>query len=118
MPEKDITFHEHMQVHPFHHASSVSPIIHPGGSAGAYSPLQLPSAFVAFHAPSSLGLDHHHAASMNHRSQMPSSAQDHPHTQMHHATQPTQSHDAAVAPRYLWDPTGVAPGFHHPSAHG
>lgn len=43
MPEKEPSYHDQIQVHPFHHAA------HPGVSS--VYPLQFPSAFVAFHTP-------------------------------------------------------------------
>ncbi|XP_055588075.1 transcriptional activator cubitus interruptus [Uranotaenia lowii] len=107
MPEKE-TFHEHMQIHPFHHpghslaaaahhhqslaashglaaaaaAAAVNGTVNPGAGAG-YSPLQLPSAFVAFH------------------SQLPTVEQ-------------RAAHDGRYG---LWDPTGP-PSYHHSTAHG
>ena len=67
MPEKE-TFHDHMPVHPFHHPGHPGhPHHHPGLGAGAngattagYPPLQLPSAFVAFHTQLPTGLDSPH----------------------------------------------------------
>ncbi|XP_049534830.1 transcriptional activator cubitus interruptus [Anopheles darlingi] len=124
MPEKE-TFHEHMQVHPFHHpghplaahhghhphpqaaaaaAAAAAGLSAHGLSAaaaaaaaaasaaaaanGGYGPLQIPSAFVAFHSqlPTAAGLDHQRSP-----------------------------HDG----RYLWDPTGSpsASSFHHHPHH-
>uniref|UniRef100_A0A8D8FJX0 (northern house mosquito) hypothetical protein n=2 Tax=Culex pipiens TaxID=7175 RepID=A0A8D8FJX0_CULPI len=100
MPEKE-TFHEHMQVHPFHHHGhplAAAAHHHPGlaashglaaaaaaanGAGAGYSPLQLPSAFVAFH------------------SQLPSVDQ-------------RSAHDGRYS---LWDPTGP-PSYHHSTSHG
>lgn len=128
MPEKDISFHEQLQVHPFHHHAPTAP--------GTYPSLQFPSAFVAFHTPpaaaaaahvpltgSATLLDHNQqfdmigfsARNVNHRPQIPSTQEHHPHSHMHNAAQPLPTHDPS---RYLWDPTGVASNFHHPSAHG
>ncbi|XP_055632185.1 transcriptional activator cubitus interruptus [Toxorhynchites rutilus septentrionalis] len=105
MPEKE-TFHEHMQVHPFHHPGhplAAAAHHHPGlaashglaaaaaaangaspGGGGGYNPLQIPSAFVAFH------------------SQLPS------------MDQRAAAHDGRYGT--LWDPTGP-PSYHH-SGHG
>ncbi|XP_055530506.1 transcriptional activator cubitus interruptus [Wyeomyia smithii] len=103
MPEKE-TFHEHMQVHPFHHSGhplASAAHHHPGlaashglaaaaaaaangaNPAGGYSPLQIPSAFVAFH------------------SQLPSMEQ-------------RAVHDGRYG---LWDPT-APPAYHHTTPHG
>lgn len=106
MPEKE-TFHEHMQVHPFHHPGhplAAAAHHHPGLAAaaashglaaaaaaangvnpaagGGYGPLQIPSAFVAFH------------------SQLPSMDQ--------------RAHDGRYG---LWDPAGPPP-YHHSASHG
>ncbi|XP_062533394.1 transcriptional activator cubitus interruptus isoform X2 [Armigeres subalbatus] len=106
MPEKE-TFHEHMQVHPFHHPGhplAAAAHHHPGlaaaaashglaaaaaaanganaGVTGGYGPLQIPSAFVAFH------------------SQLPPMDQ--------------RAHDGRYG---LWDPTGPPP-YHHATSHG
>ncbi|XP_065076252.1 transcriptional activator cubitus interruptus-like [Ochlerotatus camptorhynchus] len=109
MPEKE-TFHEHMQVHPFHHPGhplAAAAHHHPGLAAaaashglaaaaaaanganpgGGYGPLQIPSAFVAFH------------------SQLPSMDQ----------RAVAMAHDGRYG---LWDPTGP-PSYHHSTAsHG
>ncbi|XP_058812085.1 transcriptional activator cubitus interruptus isoform X1 [Topomyia yanbarensis] len=104
MPEKE-TFHEHMQVHPFHHpghplaaavhhhpglaashglaAAAAAAAANGGNPAGGYNPLQIPSAFVAFH------------------SQLPSMEQ-------------RAAHDGRYG---LWDPTGP-PSYHHSTSHG
>lgn len=102
MPEKE-TFHEHMQVHPFHHPGhplAAAAHHHPGLAAaaaaaaanganpgGGYGPLQIPSAFVAFH------------------SQLPSMDQ----------RAVAMAHDGRYG---LWDPTGP-PSYHHSTtSHG
>lgn len=103
MPEKE-TFHEHMQVHPFHHPghplaaaaahhhaglaashglAAAAAAANGANPAGGYSPLQIPSAFVAFH------------------SQLPSVDQ-------------RAAHDGRYG---LWDPTGPPP-YHHSASHG
>lgn len=143
MPEKEILYHEPVQVHPFHHPSASTGV----PTSSAYPNLQLPSAFVAFqtnpmattHVPTTGVTNHlnHHAhlhqrqmqqqpqqtqpqqlPNHRHPSNLQSSHQlDHnqlPHLH-HHSAQSLQSHEtsAAAAARYLWDPSAVAAANFH-----
>lgn len=137
MPEKEVLYHEPIQVHPFHHSSASAAAMHQSASVPSSSPypnLQIPSAFVAFqtsptaaaaaaaaaaaHGSMAAGVANHleHHAHMQRQTQSNTQSSAAPsshqigHNQMshlHHHSAQSLQVHEANAARYLWD---------HPSA--